>query len=516
MDILAKPAGLEERNGPEIWVDESIWGHRLHDEQSPWLTVLEFMGVLHAEHRRGRALVETHLNSLSYEPQTQLRLRNLVFNNPHIATVQAETNTDEAAWQLWLQRMEAGSGGLPDGGNFGYLRDRFENFQDFANVVRFLQTSAIQGGGNKRWSSRFVFPFGPSALYEDLKVSGNSDSVSTDRRFFARTGELLYLMLCRSARRDELRQRLTETFLKARLPYDDLVRALQGEPQYAKQDRAGAYLPVASHPVFDRMAEDWLAILNQPIPIYDAIPHLVAVTGLNLVLYQQARSAEVLGSGEVRLICEIVSPKKSVVRDLSAESFQANNARPQLALEAFIRGVETTAAWETAVSSAEPLLEAGDVLYRAFDWPDAEDLEELSGSPRAMLEELVRKAIVRHAQHVGKVHATWSRLIGLSSRRSSRRMRYAPTDRLLKTLVVACVPQRLEFKAFLALVHDRYGFVIGDQQARDLIEGGAADQEDFSDNARRLEERLASLGLLLRLSDSFAYVENPFQKAMAA
>jgi hypothetical protein len=111
---------------------------------------------------------------------------------------------------------------------------------------------------------------------------------------------------------------------------------------------------------------------------------------------------------------------------------------------------------------------------------------------------------------------SWARAIGLSSRRSSRRVRYAPTDRLLKTLVVTCVPRRLEFKDFLALLADRYGLIIGDHQAQAFIASGDADQEDFSDNARRLEERLASLGLLKRLSDSCAYVENPFQRAEAA
>jgi hypothetical protein len=65
-------------------------------------------------------------------------------------------------------------------------------------------------------------------------------------------------------------------------------------------------------------------------------------------------------------------------------------------------------------------------------------------------------------------------------------------------------------------IHERYGFVIGDAQASQFIDSGTADQEDFSDNAHRLEERLASLGLLKRLSDSCAYVENPFQRAQAA
>jgi hypothetical protein len=202
-----------------------------------------------------------------------------------------------------------------------------------------------------------------------------------------------------------------------------------------------------------------------------------------------------------------------VVRDLSADSFQGNNALPQQALERFIREVADKPEWRAALQSDEPGPNAAELLSKTFDWPDLDDADEAQGSPDQLLEELVRRAIVRHKQHVGKVHATWARLIGLSSRRASRRVRYAPTDRLLKTLVVCCVERRLEFKDFLVLLRDRYGLVIGDQQARSFIDVGAADQEDFSDNARRLEERLASLGLLKRLSDSCAYVENPFQRS---
>ncbi len=81
-----------------MWVDEAIWGHRLYDEQTPWLTMMEFLGVLHAERSQGRALRETSLNGLSYRSQQQLRLRNLLFNNPHIATVRAGDRSDDATW----------------------------------------------------------------------------------------------------------------------------------------------------------------------------------------------------------------------------------------------------------------------------------------------------------------------------------------------------------------------------------------------------------------------------------
>lgn len=509
IEILTRPAEFENRTGPSYWVDEAIWGHRLHDEQSPWLTFLEFLTVLLAENNEGRALTEENLNSLSYRPQLQLRLRNLIFNNPHIVTVQSEAGSDDAAWTLWLERMAENAGGV-DKPDFSYLRDSFDNFDDFAAVLRFLQGSAIEGSSNKRWSSKFVFPFGPNSLYEDVNVKPNG-SVSNDRRFFARTGELLYLMLSRSSQVETLRPVLIQRFFENPAPYDGLARVLQGEAELTKAERGGAYLPCTCHPIFDRIAADWLSILQLPIPAYDAIPHLVVMTGLNLILYQLDRGRELLGNEPIQLVCEIVSPKKSVVRDLSADSYQINNMLPQQAIERYIRRITESAAWQDALISDEPSQNAIDILKREFSWPD-NDEDEQGTDPQSLVDDLVNRATTRHKQHVGKIHMTWARSIGLASRRSSRRVRYAPTDRLLKTLVVACVPQRIEFKDFLTLLFERYGFVIGDAQAKPFVDRGVADQEAFSDNAQRLEERLASLGLLKRLSDSCAYVENPYQR----
>lgn len=510
MEILPRPVGHEERNGPAIWVDEAIWGHRLHDEQTPWLTVLEFLCVLQAEHAAGRALQEDGLNTLSYRPQTQMRLRNLIFNNPHIARLTEQGLGDGAAWEAWLKDMEATAGGL-ETTDFSYLRKRFDSFDDFASVIRFLQKSSVEGDTNKRWSSKFLFPFGPSSLFEDVSVSAGG-GVTNDRRFFARTGELLYLMLARSSHRDRLRDDLTAQFLDANSPYDRVLAALQAEPQYTKAERAGAYLPCSEHPAFDRLASDWLAVLSRSMPISDALPHLVTLTGLNLLLYQLERAQEVVGGSRPTFICEIVSPRKSVVRDLSADSFQSNASLPKQAIDRYIRAITETPEWEVAATSDEPGLASAELLQSRFDWPDPDDSDIQQDTPDSLIEQLIAKANVRHNQHVGKIHGAWARAIGLASRRSSRRVRYAPTDRLLKSLVVCCVDDRMEFKLFLKLLFDRYGLIIGDHQARDIIDAGDADQEDFSNNARRLEERLASLGLVRRLSDSCAYVENPFTR----
>lgn len=509
IEILPRPEGREDR-GPELWIDEAIWGHRLHDEQSPWLTLLEFLGIFNAARADGKALQEMRPNSLSYRPQTQLYLRNILFNNPHIASVLSGTRSEDVMWDEWMRLMKENVGGIANA-DFAYVRQNFESFGDFAAITGFLQSSAIEGNSNKRWTSKFVFPFGGSALYEDVSVSA-SGGVTTDRRFFGRTGEVLYLMLSRSRHAAALAQLLSERLFEHRGPYDVLVKALQGTPQEAQNERAGSYLPVSGHALFDQLAEDWISVLGLDMPAYDALPHIVAVTGLHLVLYQLSRARELLGGSEVKFVCEIIAPKKTLVREISANSYQLNNTLPQQAMEAFVLGVKESPEWQAALVTDQPVEAAATVLARKFDWPEEDDRGEAWSSADELLHELVRRANIRHKQHVARVHSTWLRQIGLASRRASRRTRYAPTDRLLKSIVVTMVKKRMEFREFLAALDARYGLVIGERQARDYIARGEADQEDFSDNARRLEERLRSLGLLERLSDSCAYVINPYSR----
>ena len=127
-----------------------------------------------------------------------------------------------------------------------------------------------------------------------------------------------------------------------------------------------------------------------------------------------------------------------------------------------------------------------------------------------MIRTLIEMAESRHEQHFGKIHAAWSRAVGLSSRRLSRRTRYAPNDRLLKTLVISMVDDRMQFDEFLSEIRNRYGMVIGDAEGARLVKEKLVDQEALSDNRANLEMRLVGLGLVRRLSDSCSFVENPF------
>lgn len=509
-EILKRP----EIKSVDFCVDENIWGHRLYDEQLPHLTVLEFLGALGSNLDKPLRPHEGLGGAFKFQPQRQIRLRGLLFNNPFVESISDSAQSNEEKWRQWFDCFNQGATGNGDGlDEMAYLRKSFSNFDDFAKAVELLRSSSFESRSNKRWSSKFVFPFGPDALYEDLAIDAKG-KMSNDRRFFARTGELLYMMLTRAKRGTELGDLLAKRLFDHEAPMNRLARAMQGDPQRADDPRQSGYLPEVENPRFDRICADWLSILAKDMPIYDALEHLIAISGLNMLLYFLERAKRVAGDDDpVEIICEIVSKERTKVRALSGDSYLLNHGMPAKAVRAHVESIRMDAEWAKATSSDFPEAERLKLMRERFQWPsiDCGDDEDYTGeSPDALVDKLVERALARHEQHVGKIHASWSRAIGLSSRRLSRRTRYAPSDRLLKSIVVTIVDDRMQFDEFLAEANRRYGLIFGDAEGAHLVNAKLVDQEELSENRDNLEARLVGLGLVRRLSDSCSFVENPF------
>lgn len=497
-------------DGVDFAIDEHIWGHRLYDEQLPHLLMLEFLGVLGSNLSAPLQRVEG--DAVRFSPQRQTRLRAILFNNPYVESIRQRPMANEEKWRQWNERFKQDCLSLGDW-DLAYLRQRFTEFDDFAKAIELLRSSAFEARSNKRWSSKFVFPFGPDALYEDVRVKEDG-AASNDRRFFARGGELLYLMLSRSSRGAELGALLRERLFDASAPMNRLARALQGEPEVAASRSVG-YLPYETHPRFDILCEDWLAILSRDMPVYDALEHLIANAGLNMLLYfLECAKAEAGDADPVEIVCEIVSRERTKVRALSGDSFQANQGLSARAVRASVEKIRLTKEWEEAAISSDPNGAAAALMRAWFQWPGDGDASETDTGDE-LIAKLGAAAEARHEQHVGKIHGTWSRALGLTSRRLSRRTRYAPNDKLLKTLVVSLVGDRMQLDDFLALACKRYGLIIGDVEGARLIKTQQVDQEALSDNKDKLEARLVSLGLVRRLSDSCSFVEDPFAAEVA-
>ena len=516
LDFAPLPATHPKRDHDiSPWIDEQIWGHRLWDAQSPWLVFLEFLTIADARQRAGQLLEPEPHYPLTFKPQQRLYLRNILFNSDDVMRVAEKVPDSQTAWNSWLPRMADRAQAVPTR-DFSYLKNRFHSFAEFARVIQLLRGAVVERGRNKRWSSRFVFPFGTHALYEDLNVNQKTNKASREYINFGRTGELLYLMLCRSTSREALRP-VVAGMVGSDSRWDRLISLLQPPSDPGdQQTRGNSFLPYATHPVFDALAEDWLAVSRLGLPGFDAYPHYVTLAGLHLLRYhalvatawaQTDIQADGGSSPPLFMVCEIVAPKKTLVREFALSSYARNDGLSTRAVEQLIERIRQSEGWQTSLASAAPFLQCREYLDNVVSWGDDYDGPN---DPDALLAALRLRARKGHLDHVGQFHRATGREIGLVSRRGTTRFRYAPTDDLVRTLLFANVEHRMELGEFLARLFERYGLVIGDREAGRVLAAEDFDMKAFQANARRLEQRLASLGLLRRLSDACAYVVNPY------
>lgn len=493
----------------KVWLEEAVFGHRLWPRQNPWLLLLEFLNVAEAQQRESGGLLAaqepTQLQpyALSY----RMGLRNILFNSDELAEVAALPYDDETLWALWLKSMEGAEAAPAEG--FGYLKNRFSRFHDFADLVGLVRQTTLEGENNRRWSSRFIFPFGAQALYSDAIISGGDPR--RDYINFGRTGEILYLMLSRAKRVDELRPKLA-ALLAPEQPKNRLIGMLSAESdgRPGLQMKGNSFLPYKAHPAFDRLAEDWLAVLNLGLPAQDAFAHLAPLASLHVMLYQLETAAVWAGKVRPSLVCEIIAPRRELVRQRSIASFNENDALARQALVAYAEAVLADSDWPSDdisdLSEDERLERASEFLKQEFSY----SADVRSGTVEALRLQFEQAAESKLDDNAGQIHLRYGRYVGLVSRRGTNRNRYAPTDEFLKTLVITRVKKRAELSKFLADLYTHYGLVFGPEEARSALTSFDFNEGAFGKNRERLEARLGSMGLLKRLSDGCAYVLNPF------
>ena len=326
---------------------------------------------------------------------------------------------------------------------------------------------------------------------------------------FGRSGELLYHMMARSSVRERLAVVFPARVLVAN-KWNVLLKQLQPATADTDVEKRGvdAFLPYDKNPNFELIAEDWLALLELELPGFDVVPYLVTSGAFGLLLYHLHTSARLLGrEGLTPIICEVVAPRKGLVREQSIECFDVNSALPIEAIDGIMGQIERAPEWNLPGQPQEVLTRRQDILKREFSWEDNSGVND----PRGLWQRFKDDARNRHRRHFGQVHRTFGRGIGLVSKRGTNRFRYAPTDAFLKCLVFSNVRKRVEFNDFLAQLYQRYGLVFGVREAEQVLRTEDMDKKPFQANSLRLEHRLGSLGLLKRLSDACARREPVLQ-----
>ena len=511
MNVLPVPSKLKVTQ-IDYWVEEEIWGHRFYNDQTPWLIFLEFLAVLRDQVEKGEAFKCTSdkgdHEDFTYSMPLRLPLRFLLFNNPYLHHVEVTEEGNDAQWDRWLHIIKS-SAVERAGVDFTYLRQHFE-YRHLVRVAEVFQASAIGADSGKRWTSKFVYPHGPDCLFSE--VSDKAGSKSRDRRFFARGGELLYLMLTRSGYGEQLLPMLQRVVLDENKAWNRMAKALLPRDQADDITNPAqiGYLPYAQRPEYGDLANDWISLLRLNMPGESVLDPLVRISSLHILRYLFNRAHEVINDGTfTRFVLEITAPKSTPIRALSADNYSANRRLTENAIEQHLKSFKATPEWRNASETLDAD-SARMALRNRFGFENKSLKGADGNTPDKVFNNFFRSVKSRHQQHFSSVPGVIARHIGLAVHRRGMKTRYAPTDALLKAVVFATVDGPMEFNVFLRELYRKYRFVIGANEAREAFDELPIDKRVFDENAQRLESRLLALGLLRRLSDDCAYVINAF------
>lgn len=487
----------------EIWLEQRIWGHRLYNDQTPWLLLLEALNMMagYAANRNLDAIfpgVGEHHEMEPYNMQGRSELRHLLFRDRNLDEIAAaQSIADGSQWASWFSRRAD----LPE--QFGYLRDQFISFNTLRNAIVLLRGAEVESERHRRPTSRHLAPRGVEMLTADYGESKNG-TVNKDRRFFSRGGELLYLMLNRSQVRTALEPLVRSRLLGSESWWNKLAKALQPDvPNTPISIEAIGYLPLATHPAYERLAEDWLALLSLEALPDDSIPEpLMRLSGLGVLQYVVDRGADILGEKRAPFPIDMLGTETLNVQKFSKDCFARHRELSRKAIRKLVATLVESDEWNRACAKPSPRAALFDLSKRVFGFePEGKTAKDIA-------EEIANEALSNHDQHLGRVVGFYAEQIGLTSARRGNGRWYAAADGMLEALVLVNVKAPMEYEAFLERLWRRYGLVIGSEAGR--REFAESNYDHFKANQRLLEDRLRILGLLKRLSDDCAFVINPF------
>lgn len=511
------------------WIDFGLWGLVFYDDQSPWFALVECLHILHGRVPTNPLFEPPSVDpsgrmwheKIEYEVPLNFHLRHFLFRDrgtPSTASQQLRNGSNrDSQWKALIDHTrenwkDADSERELD---VAYLRDRFEDVRSLQQTLDVLRSTEVDAHTAKRWTSRHLLPLGPNMLFCDVREG----TYKGDRRFMRRTGEMLYLMLGRS--KTSLVEQLTELIDRRLIAVDTPWNGLAGLfiPPKGKPAMEGfktGYLPFARMEVYDRLAEDWIAILSlERRDVADSLDALMRVSALHQVIYILQRAHQTRGRDGKNfppfVLDLAASARKNPVQRVAAGQYDSHMKSPRYAIEAYVDAFADSPCWQEVERDGAVNNFANRILAHMWLWPSGNKKpSSKEGTPTARLDEFRMDSISRTGHSIWSVIAGHTRGAGLVEARRGVGTWYAPNDAMLEALVLANVGQPLEFGDFIRTLYRRYRIVVGQEQAQQAFPGGAMSLERFKDNEHRLEERLRVLRFIDRKSDACAFVVNPF------
>lgn len=496
----------------DMQVQERIHGHRFVQEQEPYMIVLETLAVCAAKPLGSTKPQANAHEAFHYALPHRRKLRFFLFQDRQLDHVTDDKGIpDHEKWDAWKALANAQFNPDQKGQDaFAYLDNPFNrDLKALRQAVKLLRSREVDVMHNRRWTSQFLAVTGPDMICTDMREK--QGSWGADRRFFGRGGEIVYLMLNRSTHAEEVGALVARRLLNPDDPMNQIAKALSDPDGSGQSNTHIGYLPHLWLPAYDRLAEDWRNILScDRLPEGHLFEPLFRITGLNLIVYLAERAqAETGAASREPIIADLTDGGNAHLRDDAKKRLNLHRDAANGAVRAFItRGLSEDQAWKQALELSDPA-EAKKVIEQRFSFRDK---EKRALSPKQQLEALIDTATKRDKNNIYKYLLPLAKGSGLVTSRQRVGPWFALDDGLLFALVLANADKTVELREFVARLYERYGMVIGPEEARVASTDGRIRAELFEENLSALEARLTRLALTQRLSDDCAFVVNPYRE----
>lgn len=532
---MLNPAHIQNQANSDMWVQEAIYGHRFIKDQRPFMLVLEALSVC-----RGRLLDADNKvagpgpifpglpdgpshETFAIRVPSQAELRFILFEDAELERLASDRSlSPDDKLVRWVRHLnDQGKKTLNREGMFDYLGQRFEGrFQDLLQGVRILRGLEIQVGNERRWTKRFLVPRGPLLHLADMRPGkdGSSKKLLFDRIFFGRGGELVFLMLNRSEKRTALEPLVRQRFFNSHDPMNRMATALSPFTTEATGDSVVGYLPRPKSDVYERLAEDWLAIVSlDRLPVSQMLEPLTRLTALSIIRYFAEVEKEVLGREKVApLPLDFMDGKSAPLQRFCRSELVASRDSVGFTVAAYVRSaLAANPKWPAELAGGTLKKRSEDAVAAISETLRVKDFGE-EGAPREpeeWLRQLLKDAENRRNNAIQDVFLPLGRGGGFIAERRRIGTWLCGSDDLLEALVLANVKTVMTFDDFVGALAARYGIVVGAVHAERAYGSLPIASTHLDENVRALERRLTDLGYVRRLSDDCAFVSNPFHGA---
>ncbi|WP_028400576.1 hypothetical protein [Ectobacillus panaciterrae] len=502
-------------------ISSKIWGHRFISGQRGPEYALEFLNVLYG--------ASYNLNASKYKRTKAVELRKFIFEGAKEGASRDTVTIDATKKQKLYET----------------LRDK-DNVSVIREFLRNLEVPIVNHSGklaDRSWYAKTLYPLHESLLFFEVRVKGKS--VGIERNFFARGGELYYLMISFGTKNFPERKEFIESRFKELLSKHNSIKRIVStitdvledteKEEYGyiqKQDEGGReelpHLPVNDHILYEEFAIELEQLLKLDIDVYEMFKLLTSLMCFQLLRYMYTM-AKIDDNQEILMFFDCLDGQINQVLRLSSRTFQDNDVLIKEKFEDFFKNEfqekipnedflnEHLSLWksESAVFFKHMGLSHLHATTKAAikrTLAKCSSFEDVNTNLFESVKDVVSDQLKKHQLNIIKVLV---RDGGIGNYKAGSKYRYTLSDSLLQILVYTNVlpNESMEFSEFLNVLYKRYGIVVGERQAKmsKIYENSKLNIAYFHKNELALREKLKSNGLLIEYSDATAMIRNPYE-----